>query len=115
MPTGEQPQGVTRASNRHAPSEPPAKSLPPSSNHGLILEDSPPGASAPGVAVREIVPGSAADAAGLSPGDVITEVAGRPVNGKADFDAAMAASDLKRGIMLMVNREGQRTFAILKP
>jgi S1-C subfamily serine protease len=105
-----------RASNRRSPAEPPAKSLPPVSHNGLILEDSPPGGSAAsGVLVREVVPGSAADAAGLSAGDVITEVAGRPVNGKADFDAAMAGSDLKRGIMLMVNRGGQRTFAILKP
>ena len=116
MPTGEQPQRVMRASNRRSPAEPPAKSLPPASNNGLILEDSPPGGSAAsGVLVREVVPGSAADAAGLSAGDVITEVAGRPVNGKADFDAAMAGSDLNRGIMLMVNRGGQRTFAILKP
>jgi serine protease Do len=116
MRTGEQPQRVTRASNRRSPSEQlPAKPLPPGSDHGLILEDAPPGSSAIGVTVREIVPGSAADAAGLSPGDVITEVAGKPVKTKADFDAAMAGSDLTRGIMLMVNREGQRTFAILKP
>jgi Do/DeqQ family serine protease len=116
LPTGEQPQRVMRASNRRSPSEPPSKALPHASNHGLILEDSPPGASATGgVLVREIVPGSAADAAGLSAGDVITEVAGKPVNGKADFDAAIDGSDLKRGVMLMVNREGQRTFAILKP
>jgi serine protease Do len=115
IPTGEQPEKVTRASNRRPPSELPAKPLPPASNHGLILEDAPPGTSAKGVMVREIVPGSAADAAGLSPGDVITEVAGKPVTGKADFDAAIAGSDLTRGIMLMIDREGQRTFAILKP
>jgi serine protease Do len=116
LPTGEQPEKVTRASNRRSPSEQPsAKPLPPGSNHGMILDDTPPGNSATGVTVRGIVPGSAADAAGLSPGDVITEVAGKPVKTKADFDSAMAGSDLTRGIMLMVNRGGQRTFAILKP
>jgi serine protease Do len=116
MRTGEQPERLTRASNRRSPLEqPPAKPVPPPSNHGLILDDAPPGSSEVGVTVRGIVPGSAADAAGLSPGDVITEVAGKPVKGKEDFDAAMAGSDLTRGIMLMVNREGQRTFAILKP
>jgi hypothetical protein len=37
------------------------------------------------------------------------------LKGKADFEAAIAGADLTRGIMLMVNRDGQRTFAILKP
>ena len=64
--------------------------------------------------MREIAPGSAADAAGLR-GDVITDLAGKPLKGKADFDTAMAGADLKRGIMLLINRDGQRTFAILKP
>ena len=68
-----------------------------------------------GVQVTDIAPGSAADAAGLMPGDVITEVAGKPMKGTADFDAAIAGADLRRGIMLLVDRDGQRTFAILKP
>jgi S1-C subfamily serine protease len=63
----------------------------------------------------EVRPGSPADAAGLIAGDVITEMAGKPVKGKAGFEAALAAADPARGIMLMVNREGQKTFAILKP
>ena len=61
-----------------------------------------------------IAPGSAADAAGLMPGDVITEMAGKPLKGKADFDAAINGADSTRGMMLMVDRDGQRTFAILK-
>jgi len=113
--TGEQPDRMTRASNRRLPAEPPMKQVPPASNHGLIVEDLVPGAPVGGVKVRDIAPGSAADAAGLMPGDVITEVAGKPLKGKTDFEAAIAGADLTRGIMLMVDRDGQRTFAILKP
>ena len=83
-------------------------------NHGLIVEDAAPGGAVGGVKVTDIAPGSAADAAGLMPGDVITEVAGKPLKGKADFDAAINGADLTRGMMLMVDRDGQRTFAILK-
>jgi S1-C subfamily serine protease len=75
----------------------------------------PPGSSARGVQVTDIAPGSAADAAGLMRGDVITEVAGKPLRGTADFDAAIAGADLTRGVMLLVERAGERTFAILKP
>jgi S1-C subfamily serine protease len=48
-------------------------------------------------------------------GDVITEVAGKPLKGTADFDSAIAGADLSRGVMLLVDRAGERTFAILKP
>ncbi|HEY5706420.1 MAG TPA: trypsin-like peptidase domain-containing protein [Terrimicrobiaceae bacterium] len=112
--TGEQPDRMTRASNRPLPSAPPMKQVPPAPNHGLVVEDAVRG-GAKGAIVRDVAAGSAADASGLMPGDVITEVAGKALKGKADFDAAIAGADLTRGIMLMVDRDGQRTFAILKP
>ncbi len=112
--TGEQPDRMTRASNRRLPAERPTQPVPPASSHGLIVEDVAPGGPVGGVKVTDIAPGSAADAAGLMPGDVITEVAGKPLKGKADFDAAINGADLTRGMMLMVDRDGQRTFAILK-
>ncbi len=113
--TGEQPDRMTRASNRRVPAEPPTKQVAPAGSHGLIVEDVVPGAPVGGVKVKDIAPGSAANAAGLMPGDIITEVAGKPLKGKTDFEAAIAGADLTRGIMLMVDRDGQRTFAILKP
>jgi serine protease Do len=115
--TGEQPDRMMRASNRPVPVDPPAKPSQPQapSNFGLVVEDMPPGSSAKGVQVTDIASGSAADAAGLVRGDVITEVAGKPVRSAADFDAAIAAADLTRGVMLLVDRGGERTFAILKP
>ncbi|HEU4678906.1 MAG TPA: trypsin-like peptidase domain-containing protein [Terrimicrobiaceae bacterium] len=116
MRTGEQPDRLMRASNQPVLREPPAKpSEPPPSNFGLVVEDMPAGSSVQGVRVIDIAPGSAADAAGLIRGDVITEVAGKPVRGTADFDAAVSGADLSRGMMLLVDRGGERTFAILKP
>ena len=116
--TGEQPDRMVRASNRPAPAEPPSRSPQPPSppaNFGLVVEDLPPASPVKGVQVTDIAPGSAADAAGLMRGDVITEVAGRPVKGTGEFDAAIAGADLRRGVMLLVDRGGERTFAILKP
>jgi serine protease Do len=116
--TGEQPDRMVRASNRPTPGEPPVKPTPQpetQANFGLVVEDLPSGSPARGVLVTDIAPGSAADAAGLMRGDVITEVAGKPLRGTADFDTAMAGADLSRGVMLLVDRAGERTFAILKP
>jgi serine protease Do len=117
LQTGEQPDRMMRASNRPVPAEPPVKPTQPQppSNFGLVVEDLPPGSTARGVQVIDIAPGGAADAAGLTRGDVITEVAGKPVRGTADFDVAIAGADLSRGVMLLVDRAGERTFAILKP
>ena len=42
--TGEQPDRMTRASNRRVPAEPPTKQVAPAANHGLIVEDVVPGA-----------------------------------------------------------------------
>ena len=46
--TGEQPDRMTRASNRRPPVEPPLKQVPPVSNHGLVVEDLTPGFAAGG-------------------------------------------------------------------
>jgi serine protease Do len=116
--TGEQPDRMVRASNRPVPAEPPSRSPQPPSppaNFGLVVEDLPPASPVQGVQVTDIAPGSAADAAGLMRGDVITEVAGKPVKGTGEFDAVIAGADLRRGVMLLVDRGGERTFAILKP
>ena len=107
--TGEQPDRMVRASNRPVPAEPPSRSPQPPSppaNFGLVVEDLPPASPVKGVQVTDIAPGSAADAAGLVRGDVITEVAGKPVKGTGEFDAAIAGADLSRGVMLLVDRAG---------
>jgi serine protease Do len=68
-----------------------------------------------GVLVAAVEPFSAAAAAGLEPGDIITEAGGKPILGKKDFDKAMGEMSQQRGILLLLERSGQKTFAILKP
>jgi len=64
-----------------------------------------------GVPVGGVLPGSAANQAGLDRGDVITSVEGTNVSGNAEFDAALAEADdrtvrvgLKRGGTVEVAR-----------
>jgi serine protease Do len=68
-----------------------------------------------GVVVTEVVPASPAAAAGLEPGDIITEAGGKPVLDKADFKKATESMGGQRGILLLLERAAQKTFAILKP
>lgn len=118
--TGEQPERVVRASNMMRPPGPVRsqspqrkKILPGMSLHGLVLESAP-GAGV-GIRVADIEPDSAAAAAGLQPGDVITEAGGQLVRNRQDLESLLAAADGSRGVMLMIDRDGQKTFAILKP
>lgn len=119
--TAEQPQRMMRASNNRrnkAPQQPPAmkKNVPASTptGPGVTVEDIPANSAIKGVRVTEVAPDGAAAAAGLLPGDIITEAGGKPVTGKKDYDEVMKQMDPQRGVMLMVNRDGQQTFSILK-
>jgi serine protease Do len=68
-----------------------------------------------GVVVTEVAPYSAAAVAGLEPGDVITEAGGRQIMDTKDFEEAMRLADGERGILVLLERAAQKTFAILKP
>lgn len=67
-----------------------------------------------GVIVTSVDPMSPASGAGLEAGDIITEAGGRPVANAAAFRSIMEDVDPARGILLLLEREGQKTFAILK-
>ncbi|MFY8216679.1 MAG: trypsin-like peptidase domain-containing protein [Chthoniobacterales bacterium] len=67
-----------------------------------------------GVLVEGVEPGSAAEAAQIQPGDVITSVGSRPVRKVDDLVKSLSAVG-KNGVMLHINRADRRTFAILKP
>lgn len=54
--------------------------------------------------VRTVHGGSAAAEAGLRPGDVIRSVDGRPVQGRADLNAWLAAQDPGRAVQLELQR-----------
>ena len=52
---------------------------------GIQIEGTPIG----GVVIKTVMPGSAAEAAGLEPGDVITEIDSRTVSAPSDITAAI--------------------------
>lgn len=88
---------------------------------GLELQDLPDeaaeemGFSSGGVVVTRVELGSAAALAGLQPRDLITAVGDYPVKDIATFSEALAAEEGGPGTKLLVEREGQQTYAILKP
>jgi serine protease Do len=67
-----------------------------------------------GVLVTYVEDESPADAKGILPGDVITEVDHQTVRTVKDYNAALAASDPKKGVLLNYNRRGKSSFTVLK-
>ena len=68
-----------------------------------------------GVLVTDVAPGSPAAEADLQRGDVITEIDEKPV---ADTTAArklLSSHDTKRGVLLFIERKGQKTYTVIKP
>jgi S1-C subfamily serine protease len=59
-----------------------------------------------GAVVAEVVPGSAADDAGLEAGDIITEVDGETVDSMADLTARIRASEPGHQLTLTVHSDG---------
>lgn len=113
--TGEQPDRMMRASNlRRPPAQGGAPKTAPTFP-GMTLQESTPDAPSKGLVITDVAEGTAAAAAGLQAGDVITEAGGKPIHKKADLDAVLSGSDMSRGLMIFVERQGARTYAILKP
>lgn len=80
---------------------------------GLSLRQADDGA---GVEITEAVPGKPGAEGGLSAGDVIVEVAGKPVSNPADVRAAVAkAADAGQKRVLMLVRSGDRQRFIALP
>ncbi len=67
-----------------------------------------------GVIVSDVAENSVAAEQGIDRGDVITKVDGAPVSDVESFRRALAKADPYRGILLHLNRKGDRTFAIVK-
>ena len=47
-------------------------------------------------------------------GDVIVDVAGQAITTRQGLEAALAKGDSRRGVLILIDRGGQKTFAILK-
>ena len=70
-----------------------------------------------GLLVFDVIPGSAADAAGLLMGDILTHYDGQPVASHAELSslARTAATDKRPEILLLVHRDGAEVETALKP
>jgi serine protease Do len=68
-----------------------------------------------GVLVTGVAEGSAAAELGLEPGDVIEQVNGRKVGAPKDITGALtsAGKSGRKGVALLVNRQGQKEFVAL--
>jgi serine protease Do len=125
--TGERPDKFVRASTRRSVSPSLAPRTAPSVDHsspGLTVQSATPENLAAlqihrresgGVVVTAVEPYSASAAAGLEVGDVITEAGGRRVLSPKDLESALSVADQEQGVLLLLERDGQKTFAIFKP
>jgi len=118
--TGELPNTNATASNEVAP---PQQSQPEDAGKlGLQVQDISKEMAerlhlrdAHGVIVTDVADNSIAAAQGIEREDVITEVDGKPVTDVRSFRDALTKADPKRGVLLYLDRQGSKTFAVLKP
>ncbi len=83
---------------------------------GMVLSDTSGRLGRPaGALLKSVVEDSPAATAGLLPGDIITEAAGKAVHSAEDLESILSQVDMSRGVMMMVERRNQQTFVILKP
>ena len=117
--TGELPNEIARASNEITP---PEQAFPEDVGKlGLQVQDITREISerlhlgdAKGVIVTDVADNSIAAAQGIEREDVITEVDGKPVTNVRSFREALSKADPKRGVLLYLDRQGSKTFAVLK-
>lgn len=82
------------------------------SGWGLELEKL--GGSPGGVRIVEVEPGSPAAVAGIEPGDIVTAVGPETVTDPESFTRAIAGLQDDEAAVLMIERNGKKTYAILK-
>ena len=68
-----------------------------------------------GVVVSAVKPGSPADAAGLHPGDLITEVNRKPVKNLTEYQQALRQIPKGENLLLLVQRGGGAFYVVLTP
>jgi serine protease Do len=117
--TGELPNDVSRVSNEQTAPNP----LKPedTGKMGLQVQDLTKEmadrlhlAVSKGVIVTDVAENSVAAEQDIQRGDVITEVDNKPVTNVQSFRDALTKSDPRRGILLYLDRKGNKTFAVLK-
>jgi serine protease Do len=69
----------------------------------------------PGVVVTAVADDSPAQARGIQPGDVITEINRKKVTNARQFREALKSADKRKGMMLNLMSNGASRFVVLKP
>ena len=117
--TGELPNEISRASNQPVRPNPPDTED--TGKFGLQVQDLSKEVAErlhldvkQGVIVTEVSDNSLASQQGIEREDVITEVDGKPVPNVKAFRDALTKADPKRGVLLYLDRKGNKTFAVLK-
>ena len=67
-----------------------------------------------GVIVTDVIPGSPAQDADIRSGDVIREIGRRPVRSVAEFKDALKRSNIKEGIVMLIQRENTTFYAVIR-
>jgi len=117
--TGELPGEISRASNEPVkPAQPKPEDL---GKFGLQVQDLNKEVAErlhldveQGVIVTDVADNTIAAQQDIQREDVITEVDGKPVTNVQSFREALNKADPKRGVLLYLDRKGNKTFAVLK-
>ena len=117
--TGELPNEIARASNQPVrPGQSPPEDL---GKFGLQVQDLTKEVAErlhldvqQGVIVTDVADNSLAAQQDIQREDVITEVDGKPVANVQTFREALNKADPKRGVLLYLDRKGNKTFAVIK-
>jgi serine protease Do len=119
--TGELPSDLTAASNEPAKPEQPPKQEQQLGKFGIQVQELTKEMADQmhltvdkGVIVTDVTDDSIAARQGVERGDVITEVDNKPVTDVKSFRDALNKADPKRGVLLYLDRKGNKTFAVLK-
>lgn len=67
-----------------------------------------------GVIVTDVLPGSPAQDADIRSGDVIREIGRRPVRSVAEFKNALKNSNIKEGIVILIQRDNTTFYAVIR-
>ncbi|HWN24267.1 MAG TPA: PDZ domain-containing protein, partial [Candidatus Sulfotelmatobacter sp.] len=67
-----------------------------------------------GVIVTDVADNSLAAQQDVQREDIITEVDGKPITNVQSFREALNKADPRRGVLLYLDRKGNKTFAVLK-
>ena len=68
-----------------------------------------------GVVVMDVASGSAAEQAGVMPGDLILQINRRPIQNLADYREVLSDLDKDARILLLINRQGKAFFLSIGP